>query len=175
MFDKLIDVVINFIDLFYFVRVVDAWERGIVLRLGQVHRNVRPGLVFHLPFGIERVVCEDVNDRVADNMPTQSLTTADGVGVVLTPLVVYAVKNVKRLVLRAGGKEEAVVDSVCGVISDHVARVNWADLHTEEFQQTVLSAANERASYWGVAIRAVAFKDLVKTRSLRIFNESRHA
>lgn len=173
MFDKLIDLFVQFIEVFQFWRVVDQWEKGIVLRLGKFHRMARPGLMFIWPLHIEQLFVEDIFRKVTTLAP-QSLTTADGVGVVASPVVTYKVVNVKKVILQAGGHEEAIIAVVPGKIGELIMGANWTDLNTEEFRATLTTASDEAAQEWGVEILEVRFANLVKARSYRLFNENNH-
>lgn len=167
MLDKLIELLVQFIELFYVWRICDQWERGVVLRFGKFNRLVKPGRLWVWPLGIERVLTEDTYQKVA-TLPTQSLTTADGKGVVLTPVLTYRVRNAKKVILQAGGHEEAVLAIVPGTVSELVSGGRWADLVTEEWRATVLSACQERAGEWGMQVLDVRFADLVQARTYRL-------
>ena len=173
MLDRLVELVIQFVDLFFFTRVVDQWERGIVLRFGKLARKVKPGLRFVAPFGIERLLLESVYARPAV-LESQSLTTADGVSVVITPIVLFQVRDAAKLLLKSGGQEEAVVDAVAGVVTAHVTGAKWADLTTDEFRATVVADAAANARVWGIDIRNITWKDLVQTPTYRLIQETNH-
>lgn len=173
MFDKLVDLALQFIELFFVCRIVDQWEKGVVLRFGRFHRLVKPGLVWVCPLSIERVILEDTYRKVANLVP-QSLTTADGKGVILSAVVTYRIRDAKRVILHAGGHEEAIVAAVPGTIGELVMGSNWSDLNTEEFRATVTTTANAVAKGWGVEVEEVRFSNLVAARSLRLFAEQNH-
>ena len=177
-FKVLFDILVMIVDWLVPFTVVDQWERGLVLTWGKPRKVfwrrspvLKPGFHFVWPFKIERVVTEDVYDKVA-MMPPQSLTTADGVGVAITPIVLYRVKNLRKVILKSGGHEEAIVDAVAGVIGENVMGVKWSDLTTEEFRATLKQSADERASHWGVEVLDVRFRDLVRTRTYRLLQEN---
>lgn len=173
MLDRIIDFVVQFIELFFICRIVDQWERGLVLRFGRFQRLVKPGVVWTLPLGIDRVLKEDTYRKVAA-LPPQSLTTADGRSVIVSPVVTYRVRNAKKVILQAGGHEEAIVASVPGTIGKLVMAANYSDLNTEEFRSTVTSASDEEAREWGMEIEDVRFANLVAARSYRLFAEQNH-
>lgn len=173
MFEKLTDFLIQCIGIFQFWKVVEQWERGLVLRFGRYHRMVKPGLVFVWPFYIESVYVEDIYRKVAA-LPPQSLTTSEGVSVVVSAVVTYRVKNVKKVILAAGGHEDAIIAVIPGTIGAFVSGARWDDLNTEEFRSTVASAAHESAVDWGMVVEDVRFANLVKARSYRLFNENNH-
>lgn len=171
VFDRLVELALQFIDLFYVARVVDAWESGIVLRLGRFHRRVGPGLRWVLPLSLERLVTHPMTPDTV-KLDAQSLTTADDVAVVVSAVVTWRVGDVKKLILKTNGHEQVLLDSATGVLADHVTGVTWKDLCTEEFRATITSAVQARARRWGIKVLEVQLKDVSRCPSLRLFAAS---
>jgi len=170
MFDKLVDLLIQFLDLFFFVRIVDEWESGVVLRFGRFHRLAGPGWRLIVPLGVERLITQDTYP-VVSKLAVQSLTTADGFAVSVRALVTWRAQNVRKVLLECGGAEEALVDSVTGVVARNVMAVNWRDLVSEEFAKMVTSDVTRKARTWGVKVLAVQLSDVVKCRTYRIMGD----
>lgn len=168
MLDRLIDFLLSVVDLFYFVRVVDSWEKGVVLRLGRYRRTVGPGWHLVWPLMIERVITADVYARPF-RLPPQSLTTSDDIAVVVSAVVTCKVANVRKVLLDCGNHEEALADSLTGTIAQHVTGAAWSDLTTEEFWSTVTTATHERARKWGLKVIEVQPADVTRCKSLRLF------
>jgi regulator of protease activity HflC (stomatin/prohibitin superfamily) len=173
MFDKLVETLIQFFDLFFFARIVDEWESGVVLRFGRYSRSVGPGWHLIVPLGVERLVTQDMYPAVA-KLAVQSLTTADGFAVAVRALVTWRAQNARKVLLECGGAEEALVDSVTGVVARHVMGVNWRDLVSEEFAAMVTADVTKKAKTWGVKVLAVQLSDVVKCRTYRILDD-KHA
>lgn len=174
MFDKIVEFVVRFAELFYFWRIVDQWERGIVLRLGRAVRDAKPGVCWVWPLAIERVVVEDTYERPA-TLQVQSLTTADGVSVALSAVVVFKVQNARRVILKSGGHEEALLSVVPAVVATHVTGANWEDLTSDEFLATVTTDVRAEAKSWGIRVQSVRFANLVRARTLRLLAEQSHS
>lgn len=171
--DRLVDLFVQFLHLFRFWAVVDQWEDGIVMTLGRERKKVKKGLNFVWPLGIDHVLTEAVYRRPAV-LQSQSLTTADGVPVIITPIVFFRIKNARRLILKSGGHEEAIMAIVPGIVTGHVAGANWTDLAGDEFRQAVTSDSREAAREWGIDVIEVTWKDLVRTRTYRLIAEQNH-
>lgn len=171
MFDKLIEAIKDWISFFQFCSVVNEYEGGVVLRLGIRHRAAPPGLRFFWPFGIESLHRHPV---VVDTqeLGEQSLTTRDGVGVVVTGILTYFVKDVEQILLRVQGERQALVDSAMGVIGAQVLLVTWDELISEDFWVKVTKMVRPRAEKYGIKVQQVAFKDLTRSKSLRLWNTS---
>lgn len=167
--DRLIEWLISIIDLFFFVRVVDTWEAGVVLRLGHFHRNAGPGWHFVAPFKIERLITTHTN-RSTTRLDPQSLTTADGVAVVISAVVTWRVTSARKVLLECDGHQQVMLDSSTGVLAEFVTGVTWADLVTEEFRRTITSAVAQKAKKWGIKVIQVQLCDVTRCRSLRLFS-----
>ena len=50
MIERLIDIIVGVWDELVPVVVVDAYEAGVILRLGKYHKDLKPGLNFKVPF-----------------------------------------------------------------------------------------------------------------------------
>ena len=75
MFDKLIDVIINFIeDIIPFV-FIKEYDRAIRFRTGRFHKTCGPGLVWKIPFFDKVETTTIVTTTIS--IPTQSVTTSD--------------------------------------------------------------------------------------------------
>lgn len=173
MFDTLVTKLFEIVELFFCARICHQWERGVVLRFGKFHRMAKPGMVWHWPLNIESVALEDIYSKPA-RLGAQSLTTADAQSVVLSPTIVYRVRNVKKVILKAGGHEEAILAIVPGTVAELVVGSKWSDLNTEEFRQTVLALCRDRAYDWGIEVESLQFSDLVATGTYRLMNENSH-
>lgn len=171
MFDKLIDALKEWIGFFQFVAVIPEFEAGVVLRLGLRHRAAPPGLHFFWPLGVEVLLRHPVVTDTQE-LGEQSLTTKDGVGVVVTGILTYNVKDVEQILLRVQGERQALVDSAMGVIGSQVLSATWVELISEEFWRNVTKMVRPRAEKYGIRVQQVAFKDLSRGKSLRLWNTS---
>ena len=61
------------------IRIVNQYERGIVLRLGKYHRTINPGLRLIVPY-IDKLTKVDVRTTPMD-IPKQEVITKDNVTV----------------------------------------------------------------------------------------------
>lgn len=170
MFDRFVDLFLQFLDGFKFATVVSHWERGIVLRLGRFHREIKPG--FHLvwPLWIEEVITEGMAITTT-NLPAQSVTTKCGQAVTVAAVVTWKVSNVRKLILDVDGRQEPVLDACAGAVARAIAARDWAELHGHEADVAteITKAVHRRAMRYGVDVLEVQFTDLVKCRGLRLW------
>ncbi|MCR4263451.1 MAG: SPFH/Band 7/PHB domain protein [Candidatus Roizmanbacteria bacterium] len=83
--------VIAVIALFRSLRIVNQYEKGVILRLGRYHATADPGITFLMPFldGITKV---DMRERVINVIP-QEVITKDNVSVVVDAVIYYKVTD----------------------------------------------------------------------------------
>lgn len=175
MFDRFIDVAIDFIELFRFWIVVDEYERGVVLTWGKRRKwrkpLLGPGFHFVLPLGIDRVLVDNVVPAVLE-LSQQSLTTKDGEPIVLTAVVTWSIDDVEKILLAVENADSALEESSSGIIGDMVAESSWQHIHANGFAAKVTRKISTRANAWGIHIHSVQFKDLSKSISVRLWTES---
>lgn len=167
MIDKLIDFLIDVLDLFRFWVVVDAYERHVILRFGVHNRTLAPGIHWFAPFGIERSLRDNVVARVI-NLGAQSLTTKDGENVAVSGVVTAEIRDIEKAMLAVEDVDHALADSCVGTIGQLVAAATWAELQGEGFSETLTKACRKQAWRYGIEITRVQLSDLSKAHVLRI-------
>ena len=167
MLERLLDFLISTLRAFQFLAVVDAYQRGVVLRFGRFQREVGPGLIWLIPIFVDRVIVENV---VLETLPVcpQSLTTRDGKSVVLGTVVSFSIEDVKKFVLEIEGRNDFIEDSLYGIQSKFVMTRDWAELCSTDIENELTKAARRRAKEWGVNIYRVQVSDFSQSRSLRL-------
>ena len=174
MLDKLIEFLKDGLEFFHFVTIIDQFERGIVLRFGRLHRHLEPGLHWFWPLKCEEVLRHPI---VVDTqeLGEQSLTTSDAHSITLTGVITFQVSDVEAVLLRVQGERQALIDSASGIIGTKVLESSWAEVISPDFWNEVTIAVRRRAKKYGIEVLEVQFKDLAKSRSLRIWNSNRYA
>jgi regulator of protease activity HflC (stomatin/prohibitin superfamily) len=168
MFDRLIDLLLSSLQAFQFLTVIDAYQKGVVLRLGKYHRTLEPGLHAIWPFYVERVLTDDVVPTTK-GFDAQSLVTKDGVSVVVCAVVTFKTRDVKRLLLEVENAAAAMRDATYGVVGERVCDTEYADLNTSQFRDSVTKAVRRRAFDYGIEVTSVQFADLSRARSVRLW------
>lgn len=169
MFDKLIDFVLQFLDRFACLTIIEAYEQGVVLRFGRFKKVFEPGVHFVWPV-IERVISENVVPKVYD-LNAQSLTTADGVSVVVSGIVTARVHDVRRSVLEVDGVLDAIKNSSVAEIARAVKKATWSELSSVDFDESLTAACRKKGFKWGMEIMEVQLSDMSKSRTVRLFHD----
>jgi regulator of protease activity HflC (stomatin/prohibitin superfamily) len=97
MFQQILDLIVACWDHIIPVVIIDAWERAIILRCGKFHREVGAGIHWKIPL-FERVLAENIA-TTTHNSEFQSITTKDGLNIVIACVAKYHVSDVKTFLI----------------------------------------------------------------------------
>jgi hypothetical protein len=134
------------------IRVLQEYERGVVFRLGRVlPRPKGPGLVFLLPFGMDRMYKVNLQD-VTMNVPPQDVVTKDNV-----TMRVDAVIHI-RVVDPVLAVSQAAQTTLRGILAQYELDTLFAEREqiNRELRQVIATAAQA----WGVEVLVVEIKDV---------------
>jgi len=168
MFDRLIDLLVQSVQLFQFFDVVDEYERGVILRLGKFHRTVEPGFVWLIPFAVDRLMVDNVVPRTA-NLGEQTITTKDGKSVTVRGVVTAKISDVKKAMLEVEHMDDALRDSCSGEIGRVISETTWDDVWHGKADLT--GACRKRGWKYGIEIMSVQLADAAPTKCIRLWTE----
>ena len=171
MFDRLFYAIEFIVQWFSFATVVDAYEYGLVLRLGKFNRTLSPGLHFIYPFGVDQVFTENVVQET-QSVSTQSLTTKDGKNIIISAVLSYRIKDIRKYMLEVEDAAGVLEDSTYGVVAAAVERADWDEIRLPEFTEEVYKAIRQKAFRWGVEVISLQFSDKSLSRTLRLVMDS---
>lgn len=165
--EKLVELLTQVWQFFIPFRILDDYERGVVLRLGRFSREIGPGWNWIWFLGIEKALSENVVPKTFD-LPAQSITTKDGIEVLVSTVVTAKIRNIKKALLEVDGGGSVIKDACIGSIGTMVASSTWEELRHKDFPEKLRKACHERATVWGWDIMAVQAGDLTRSPTLRI-------
>lgn len=169
MLDRLIDLIVQFLYLFRFGCVCDAYEVGVILRLGRLRKVIGPGFHWMLPFALETVIT-DRSVPTASDLPMQFLTLADGKVIAVGPVVTFRTNDAVKFLLESDDAESALRDSARGKVREVLSLLTWAELvqDQEEINDRLTKAVRKDAWRWGIEVTRVALADLAPAKILRV-------
>jgi membrane protease subunit HflK len=168
--EKLLDILVAFWDRIAPVQVVDAYEAGIVLRLGKYHRSAAAGVVWKWPL-IEQLVTTTICVTTL-RLPAQTLTTSDGHSVVISSVVKYQIRDPKPFLLDIWDSVDVLADVTMGAIKTVVNGAAYADLIASPVERKVLETVRKECNRYGFQIHSVTFTDMGRIRSLRLISNT---
>ena len=169
MFDKLIDLLVTFINDILPFKIVNQWEKGVHLRFGKFIRVVSPGLKWKLPFFDSILTTAVITQSV--NLRSQTVTSLDEKSVVLSSIVRYYIFDVEKFLLGVMHANDVLVDTTQGVIRDIVEETTWENL--VGLTELVTPAVNNQVEKWGIKVELVSFPDLGQIITYRIISDTK--
>lgn len=169
MFDKLIDLIVTFINDILPFKIVDQWEEGVHLRFGKFKRVVGPGLKWKIPFFDQIITTPVITQTV--NLSPQTLTTLDEKSIVLSSIVRYHIHDVEKYLLGVMHANDVLIDTTQGIIRDMVENTNWEEL--VDLTKIVTPEVNEQVEKWGISVQQVSFPDLGQIVTYRVMSDGR--
>lgn len=162
MFDRLIDVLIEFADHFKAFVVVGPNIRGVIMRWGVAHRQVENGFNWMWPV-YEQVALLSLATRV-EELSAQTLITKDGRNVLVGVVVTYRVHDVHKAMFDVYEPFMAIHDAVQAEVASRVQTTDYADVKDIVFLDTV----RKRGFKYGFEIDDVRISEFAPTRTYRL-------
>ncbi len=170
MFQYLIELLLQFWERLCPWVVLPQYDAGLVLRMGIYHRTLTPGWSWKWPF-IEEVL-STTTVITTEPLRPQTLTTADGVGVVTAAILKYEVRDVVPYLLEIWDRTDVLSDVALGAIRAEVQSHSYEQLIKEGIEAAVLKTVRAQVNRYGFKVHNVTFTDIGKVRSLRLITSS---
>lgn len=167
MFEKLFELILQFLDGFQFATIIDAYEEAVVLRFGKFSRTLGPGFHWVWPLWIEKVLNENVVVHTTRGN-NQILTTLDGKAIIISGTIRWSINDIKKSLLGVGDLYDAWRDITFAQISRLVQDTSWEDIRKAEFNDKLTTACRKIGWRYGVEVEAVQVTDLALTRSFTL-------
>jgi regulator of protease activity HflC (stomatin/prohibitin superfamily) len=110
------------------LRVIDQYQRGVVLTLGQYSGTRNPGLTWIFPlFGIQRMIKVDLRITTVD-IPQQEVITKDNVPVGINAVVYFQVEAADKSILNIKDYTLAVAQYAQAALRDIIGGIELDSL-----------------------------------------------
>jgi len=150
------------------LRVLREYERAVVFRLGRLTAARGPGLIFLLPWGIERMVRMPLR-IVAMDVPPQDVITRDNVSVKVNAVIYFRVSDpvkatvvIQDYLFATSQLAQTTLRSVVGQ-----AEMDQLLAEREHFNDIVRRIIDEGTDPWGIDVTAVELKDIDLPQEMR--------
>jgi regulator of protease activity HflC (stomatin/prohibitin superfamily) len=172
MFDRLIDFLLSCIELFQFWRVLDPYEKGVLLRLGKFVKVLEPGFHWVIPFHIDTAPTIHVVPST-HSLGDMSMITKDGKSMGFQAIVTFQVSDVEKALLKVADVDHAVRDACGGEIGRVLRESTWAEIIEEgdTILDRLTSACRKRGWKWGVEIMSIQLAELALVRNIRLMQK----
>jgi membrane protease subunit HflC len=167
MFDKLIEVIIQFLDDILPFTVVPHYDRGVRLRFGKKASGaLTPGFYWKIPF-VDQVLKAMVKTTTLELGP-QAVTTRDNNHVVVKGVVKYEIDDVVTLLLEVNDPVDAVNDMARGIIRDSITSLDFSQINTRDLVDKIKGRIVTEARKWGIKVTQVTITDLGLIQSVHL-------
>jgi regulator of protease activity HflC (stomatin/prohibitin superfamily) len=142
------------------IRLINQYERGVVLLLGKYSRTLAPGLNFIIPL-LERSIKVDIRITTVD-IPQQEVITKDNVPVGINAVVYFQVERAEDAVLKIQNYEYAVSQYAQAALRDVIGGVELDTLLTErqKIAEEIKKLVDEETNAWGINVTAIKIQDI---------------
>ena len=142
------------------VRIVNQYERGIVLTFGRFSGIKEPGLRFLLP-GIQTMRKVDVRTSPID-VPKQEVITKDNVTVSVDAIVYFRVINAAKAVLETTNYVYATSQFAQAALRDVTGNFELEDLLSkrEEISGQIKEIVDAQTDKWGIDVESVKLQNI---------------
>ena len=143
------------------IRVLYEYERGVVFRLGKLTRAKGPGLIFLVPFGIDRLRKMDLRIVALDIAP-QDTITKDNVSVRVNAVVYFRVADPTKAVIEIEDYYFATSQLAQTTLRSVIGQSELDELlaERERINEVVREIIDAGTDPWGIDVTGVEIKDI---------------
>lgn len=150
------------------LRVLREYERGVVFRLGRLVAPKGPGLIFLVPFGVERMVKVPLRIVTLD-IPPQDVITRDNVSIKVNAVVYFRVRDPVKATVVIQDYLYATSQFAQTTVRSVVGQAELDQLLSERdhFNQLLQKIIDQGTDAWGIDVSAVEIKDIDLPQEMR--------
>jgi regulator of protease activity HflC (stomatin/prohibitin superfamily) len=170
MFDKLIEVLIEWWNHILPFIIIKDYEQAVLLRFGKFKTVLKPGLHLKLPF-FDEVIDQHIVATTL-SLSAQSLYTKDKQNIVVKGVIKYRIADVKIFLLEVWDAQDALSDMAQSIIKNVIMSMTLEECTDSEIDNALTKKVRVEARKWGVEVQQVTLTDLAPIKSFRIINDN---
>lgn len=142
------------------VRIINQYERGVVLRLGKYSRTLNPGFRIIIPY-IDHMVKVDVRTTPMD-IPKQEVITRDNVTVNVDAIVYFRVIDAPKAVLETTNYSYATSTFAQTALRDVTGNFDLDEILSkrDEISAQIREIVDAQTDKWGIDIENVKLQNI---------------
>ena len=151
------------------LRVVDQYERAVVLTLGKYTSTRQPGLTWIL-IGIQRMIKVDLRITTTD-IPQQEVITKDNVPVGINAVVYFQVQNAEQAILNIKDYTLAVSQYAQAALRDVIGGIELDPLlsEREQISEEIQKNVGQATNSWGILVTDIKIQDIELPADMKRF------
>ena len=149
-------------------RVINEYERGVVLRLGRLIDVKGPGPRLIIPFGIDRMIKVDLR-TVVHEVPAQDVITSDNVTVRVTAVVFFRVVDARDSFVKVRDYMGTISKTAQTTLRSILGQSTLDELlsRRDKVNAELEAVIDEQTEPWGGKVTAVEVKDVDLPQSMQ--------
>lgn len=142
------------------IKIIDQYERGVILTLGSFSGVINPGLRIVIPF-IQRLIKVDMRITTSD-IPQQEVITRDNVPVGINAVVYFQVEKPEDAVLKIQDYTYAINQYAQTALRDVIGGVELDTLLTEreKLAGEIKTIVDKETTDWGINVTSIKMQDI---------------
>ena len=149
------------------LRVAAQWERGVVLRLGKLHKIDGPGVMYIFPV-MDNVRFVDTRTLTLD-IPHQQVITKDNVPVKVDGVLFFRVDDPEKAVTTVQDYRFAISQYAQASLRDVIGGMSLDELLSErdQIQASIEQMVEAHSTSWGIHIDSIRLLDINMPEDLK--------
>ena len=142
------------------LKIIDQYERGVVLTLGKYTSTRQPGLTWVL-IGVQRMIKIDMRITTID-IPQQEAITKDNVPVGVNAVVYFNIESAENAILNIQDYTIAVSNYAQAALRDVIGGIELDSLlsEREKIAQDIKQNVDEATKAWGLNVTDIKIQDI---------------
>lgn len=163
----IVGVLLFFAILWRLIKVVQEYERLVVLRFGNYNATRGPGITYLLPLGIERSFRVDMREKFLD-IPAQTAITKDNASILIDFLVYYRITDPSLSILKVDDVERASANIATTTLRAVIGDIDLDGVLSkrEEINDILRVKLDEATERWGLKVTAVEIREIEPPRDI---------
>lgn len=151
-------LIFAFLILFSTFKILNEYERGVVLRLGKFQDVRGPGLIILIP-GLEKMVKVDLR-LVTMDVPSQDIISKDNVTLKVNGVVYFKVSNPERAIIAVENFYHATSQIAQTTLRSVIGQYDLDEIlsHRDKINMKLQEILDEVTEPWGIKITNVEVK-----------------
>ena len=149
------------------VRIIEEGDEGLVQRLGEYQRTLKPGLNFVVPL-MDSVVVDTTREQLLDIAP-QNAITKDSVPIQVDAVVYWKIKDLYTAYYKVEDLEASLTNLVLSVMRNEIGQLdlNEAMSAMNKINEALKVELQKPADSWGVEVVRVDVQEIILSQTVR--------
>ena len=149
------------------VRVIEEGDEGLVQRLGEYKRTLKPGLNFVVPL-MDTVLVDTTREQILDIAP-QKAVTKDSVPIEVDAIIFWKIKDLYSAYYKVEDLEEALKNVVLSALRNEVGQLNLDETlsNMNKINDALRIELQKPADSWGIEVIRVDVQEVILSQTVR--------